>query len=107
VGTRLVEQLAQAAAAEGIEAFVAEVMAGNEAMLRVFADTGFDVEQGHVHLQIASSNRFQDAVDRRDHAAVDRSLQSFFRPRAVAVIGASGSDRRRGVPQHRRGRITG
>ena len=95
VGTRLVEQLAQAAAAEGIETFIAEVMSGNDAMLRVFADTGFAVEQGydggkvHVHLRIASSDRFQDAVDRRDHAAVDRSLQPFFQPRAVAVIGAS------------------
>jgi acetate---CoA ligase (ADP-forming) len=94
-GTRLVEQLAQAAVAEGIETFVAEVMADNGAMLRVFADTGFDVEQGydggevHVHLRIAPSERFLDAVDRRDHAAVDRSLQPFFHPSAVAVIGAS------------------
>jgi acetyl coenzyme A synthetase (ADP forming)-like protein len=95
VGTRLVEQLAQAAAREGIETFVAEVMADNAAMLRVFADTGFEIEQGyeggevHVHLRIAPSDRFLDAVDRRDHAAVDRSLQPFFQPRAVAVIGAS------------------
>ena len=64
-------------------------------MLQVFADTGFDVEQRyeggevHVHLRIAPSDRFLDAVDRRDHAAVDRSLQPFFQPRAVAVIGAS------------------
>jgi acetyl coenzyme A synthetase (ADP forming)-like protein len=95
VGTRLVEQLAHAAAREGIETFVAEVMADNTAMLRVFADTGFEVEQGydggevHVHLRIALSDRFLDAVDRRDHAAVDRSLRPFFQPRAVAVIGAS------------------
>jgi acetate---CoA ligase (ADP-forming) len=95
VGTRLVEQLAQAAAAEGIETFIAEVMAGNEPMLKVFADTGFDVEQSydggevHVHLRIAPSDRFLDAADRRDHTAVDRSLRPFFRPQAVAVIGAS------------------
>jgi acetate---CoA ligase (ADP-forming) len=95
VGTRLVEQLAQAAAREGIETFVAEVMADNAAMLQVFADTGFEVEQGydggevHVHLRIAAGDRFLAAVDRRDHDAVDRSLQPFFRPRAVAVIGAS------------------
>jgi acetyl coenzyme A synthetase (ADP forming)-like protein len=95
VGTRLVEQLAQAAAREGIETFVAEVMAGNEPMLRVFADTGFDIERRidggevHVHLRIARSARFLAAADRRDHTAVDRSLQTFFHPRVVAVIGAS------------------
>jgi acetyl coenzyme A synthetase (ADP forming)-like protein len=95
VGTRLVEQLAQAAAHEGIETFVAEVMADNAAMLQVFADTGFEVEQRYnggevqVQLGIAPSDRFLDAADGRDHAAVDRSLRPFFRPRAVAVIGAS------------------
>ncbi|MEP6641042.1 MAG: GNAT family N-acetyltransferase, partial [Gaiellales bacterium] len=94
-GTRLVEQLAQAAAREGIETFVAEVMADNAAMLQVFADTGLEIEQGysggevHVHLRTAPSDRFLDAVDRRDHTAVDRSLRPFFAPRAVAVIGAS------------------
>src|SRR5436309_3257591 len=45
VGTRLVEQLAGAAAAAGVETFVADVMAENDAMLQVFADTGFDIER--------------------------------------------------------------
>ena len=95
VGTRLVEQLAQAAAAQGIETFVCEVMSGNEAMLGVFAETGFDVQRRieggevHVHLRISPGERFLAAVDRRDHAAIDRSLQPFFHPRVVAVIGAS------------------
>jgi acetate---CoA ligase (ADP-forming) len=95
VGTRLVEQLARAAAQEGIKTFVAEVMAGNEAMLHVFADTGFDVERSidggevHVRLRIAPGERFLAAVDRRDHTAVHRSLRPFFHPRVVAVIGAS------------------
>ena len=95
VGTRLVEQLAEAAAQEGIETFVADVMAENDAMLQVFADTGYDVERTFesgeilVRLRIAPSDRFLDAVDRRDHTAVDRSLESFFRPQTVAVIGAS------------------
>ena len=43
VGTRLVEQLAEAAAQEGVETFVAEVMAYNDGMVQVFADTGYDV----------------------------------------------------------------
>src|SRR5438067_7838303 len=49
-GTRLLEQLADAAASEGIETFVAEVMPDNRAMLQVFADAGFaasrKLEQG-------------------------------------------------------------
>ena len=114
VGTRLVEQLAEAAAQEGIETFVADVMAENDAMLQVFADTGYDVERTfesgeiQVRLRIAASDRFLDAVDRRDHTAVDRSLEPFFRPQTVAVIGASarpGRDRRGRVPQHRRRRV--
>jgi acetate---CoA ligase (ADP-forming) len=95
VGTRLVEQLASLAAAAGVETFVADVMAGNDAMLQVFADTGYDVERAfedgeiQVRFRIAPSDRFLEAVDRRDHTAVDRSLEPFFRPSSVAVIGAS------------------
>ncbi len=95
VGTRLVEQLAEAAAQEGVETFVADVMADNDAMLQVFADTGYDVERTfeggeiQVRLRIAASDRFLAAVDRRDHTAVGRSLEPFFQPRTVAVIGAS------------------
>jgi acetate---CoA ligase (ADP-forming) len=95
VGTRLVEQLANAAAQVGVQTLVADVMAGNDAMLQVFADTGYDVERSfedgeiQVRLRIASSDRFLEAVDRRDHTAVDRSLEPFFQPSAVAVIGAS------------------
>ncbi|HEY3764083.1 MAG TPA: GNAT family N-acetyltransferase [Gaiellales bacterium] len=95
VGTRLVEQLAAAAARAGVETLVADVMADNDAMLQVFADTGYDVERTfeggeiQVLLQIAASDRFLEAVDRRDHSAIDQSLGSFFRPETVAVIGAS------------------
>ena len=70
-------------------------MSGNEAMLGVFAETGFDVQRTieggevHVHLRIAPGERFLAAADRRDHGAVDRSLRPFFHPRVVAVIGAS------------------
>src|SRR5689334_11303219 len=42
IATRLLEQLAMAAADVGIEEFIAEVMLENGAMLRVFADAGFE-----------------------------------------------------------------
>ncbi len=95
VGTRLVEQLASAAVGVGIATLVADVMAENDAMLQVFADTGYDIDRSfedgeiQVQLRIAPSDRFLEAADRRDHTAVDRSLEPFFHPEAVAVIGAS------------------
>ncbi len=95
IATRLLEQLAAEAAAHGIESFVAEVLAGNRPMLRVFEDAGFDVTRslaaGEVELRfrIASTEVYRDRVDVRDHVAVAASLQPFFVPRTVAVFGAS------------------
>ena len=99
IGTRLLEQLAARAAAEGIERFVAEVTADNVSMLSVFTNAGFEVarelESGEVEVRfpIAATERFRAQVDERDHVAVVASLQPFFQPRSVAVVGAS---RRRG-----------
>jgi len=95
VGTRLLEQLAAEAARHGIESFVAEVLPGNRAMLRVFEDAGFDVsrslEDGEVEVRfrIAPTEVYRERVDVRDHVAVYASLQPFFAPRTVAVLGAS------------------
>jgi acetate---CoA ligase (ADP-forming) len=95
VGTRLLEQLAETAAASGISVFVAEVMSGNAPMLRVFADAGFAVSRSleggttEVRLSIAPTQAYRDAVDERDHVAVAASLAPFFSPRTVAVVGAS------------------
>jgi acetyl coenzyme A synthetase (ADP forming)-like protein len=99
VGTRLLEQLAARAADIGIHTFVAEVMPANRAMLRVFADAGFEIgrelEGGtiEVRLSIRATETFRERVEARDHVAVSASLQPFFSPASVAVIGAS---RRRG-----------
>ena len=95
IGTRLLEQLAALAAAHGVERFVAQVLPGNVAMLRVFGDAGFDVTrslaEGTVELEfpIAAGEVYLARVDERDHAAVVASLQPFFRPASVAVLGAS------------------
>ena len=95
IGTRLLEQLAALAAAQGVERFVAQVLPGNVAMLRVFGDAGFDVTrrlaEGTVELEfpIAAGEAYRARVDERDHAAVVVSLQPFFRPASVAVLGAS------------------
>ena len=45
IGTRMLEQLAERAAAVGIERFVVDVMGENAAMMRVFEDAGFGVSR--------------------------------------------------------------
>jgi acetyl coenzyme A synthetase (ADP forming)-like protein len=99
IGTRLLERLAALAAEQGIERFVAEVMAENRAMLGVFEGAGLEVTREldggefEVRFPIAPTARYRARVDERDHLAVTASLHHFFEPKAVAVIGAS---RRRG-----------
>jgi acetyl coenzyme A synthetase (ADP forming)-like protein len=99
IGTRLVEQLAELAGRQGIAWFVAEVLSGNRDMLGVFEALGFELkrelEGGEIEIQfpIASTERYEERVDERDHVAVVASLRPFFEPRSVAVVGAS---RRRG-----------
>lgn len=99
IGTRLLEQLAVRAAAAGIVEFVAEVLPENSAMLKVFQDAGFEVarelEGGEfeVRFPIAATESFLARVDERDHRSVTASLQPFFAPGSLAVVGAS---RRRG-----------
>jgi acetate---CoA ligase (ADP-forming) len=100
IGTRLLERLAARAAAEGIERFVAEVMAENRDMLKVFEAAGFEarrrLEGGEVEVEfpIAPTEGYRARVDERDHVGVVASLRPFFEPRTVAVLGASP---RRGV----------
>ena len=95
IGTRMLEQLAQRAAAVGIERFVAEVMGENAAMMRVFEDAGFGVSRALDHgtfevtFPIEPTDAYRGHVEERDHLAVVASLRPFFAPASVAVIGAS------------------
>ena len=95
IGTRLLEQLAARAAQAGIEEFVAEVLHDNATMLGVFRDAGFAVtragEGGELEIRfaIAPTDTYREHVAERDHVAVRASLEPFFQPRSVAVVGAS------------------
>ncbi|MEX2023948.1 MAG: GNAT family N-acetyltransferase [Thermoleophilaceae bacterium] len=95
IGTRLLEQLAERAAAVGIERFVAYVLPDNRAMLGVFESAGFqltrELEGGEVEVQfpLAATESYREHVEARDHEAVVASLEPFFMPQSVAVIGAS------------------
>jgi acetate---CoA ligase (ADP-forming) len=95
IGTRMLEQLAAIAAANGIERFMAEVLPENRAMLSVFEHVGFEVlretagGETEVTFPIAPTETYREQIALRDHLAVAASLRPFFTPDAVAVIGAS------------------
>ena len=95
IGTRLLERLAERAAAAGIETFIAEVLPENRAMLRVFERVGLAqtraLEEGVVEVRIAlaPTETYVERVDERDHVGAAASVRPFFRPASVAVIGAS------------------
>ena len=95
IGTRMLEQLAERAAAVGIERFVAEVLADNSQMLHVFEAVGFEstrkLDSGTVEVEfrIQPTETYLQRVDERDHLAAVASLRPFFAPSSVAVLGAS------------------
>jgi acetate---CoA ligase (ADP-forming) len=95
IATRMLERLATLASSFGIDEFVAEVIPDNSAMLRVFAEAGFETSRvtdggtTEVRLRLASTDTLVARIDERDHVAVAASLEPFFSPARVAVIGAS------------------
>jgi len=95
IGTRLLEQLAARAGDAGIEEVVAEVLHENDKMLGVFRNAGFAVTRAgeggelEIRLAIAPTDTYREHVAERDHVAVRASLEPFFQPNSVAVIGAS------------------
>ena len=100
LGSILLGQLAEVAAANGIPVFEAEVVAANHAMLHVFRASGFPLEvsasagQLHVTFPTSFSAEATKRFEQRETIAAVNALKLFFNPRAVAVIGAS---RRRGT----------
>jgi acetate---CoA ligase (ADP-forming) len=95
LGTILLGQLAAAASGAGIEEFEATILAENRQMLDVFRDSGFPIRimsgSGEIRIEFPTSlsaearRRFED----RDRLSAKSAMQSFLRPQAVAVIGAS------------------
>jgi acyl-CoA synthetase (NDP forming)/GNAT superfamily N-acetyltransferase len=93
IGSVLLEHLAAAAAEEGIIRFVAEVLAENGAMLRVFTDAGYEVrrrfEEGVVHLTfpIAPTERSREVQWARERRAEAASIAPLLAPRGIVVYG--------------------
>jgi Acyl-CoA synthetase (NDP forming) len=114
IGTRLLERLTALAGESGIERFVAEVLPGNVAMLKVFAGAGLEVEReiadGTVEIAfpIAATSDYVSAVDSRDHVAVVASLRPLLptaRRCSRRRLRAPRDDRRRALSQRARGRV--
>jgi acetyl coenzyme A synthetase (ADP forming)-like protein len=95
LGTLLLERLALLAVRHGFTRFWAVTHADNRPMLDVFRESGFDVHEKlegsdiEVDLSVIPSARSVARLEMRDRIATTASLRPFFRPKAVAVVGAS------------------
>ena len=95
LGTLLLERLALVAARAGVRRFYAPTEAGNRAMRGLFRSSGFPVSEerdgGTVEVSFSILPSFESVAraSARERVATVASLRPFFRPRAVAVVGAS------------------
>ena len=95
LGTLLVERLALLAVQQGFVRLWAVTHAENLAMRDVFKESGFEVQEAfengdiEVVLSLAATETTVVRSELRERIATTASLRPFFRPRAVAVIGAS------------------
>jgi acetyl coenzyme A synthetase (ADP forming)-like protein len=95
IGTKLLEQLAAVARAQGIFTFEADVLGDNQRMLDVFRESGYGVTsaiQGgvwRVTLSLSLTEAYADRAATRSRIAASASMRAFFEPTSVAVIGAN------------------
>ena len=106
IASLLLEHLVWQARQRGLQAFTAETLAENSAMLRVFADAGLPAKRriagGTVELTFPLPGgddnyrlgNYLEAVASRESRADVASLRPLLQPRSVAVVGPS---RRRGT----------
>jgi acyl-CoA synthetase (NDP forming)/RimJ/RimL family protein N-acetyltransferase len=98
LGSVLLEHLAAAARERGIARFVAEVLAQNARMVRVFLDAGYEprreYEDGVVHLTfpIAQTETALAVAYEREQRSESRSIARLLTPGSVAVVGASNDE---------------
>ncbi|MGY1593282.1 GNAT family N-acetyltransferase [Geodermatophilus sp. SYSU D00708] len=98
LGSVLLEHLGAAARERGIQRFVAEVLAQNNRMVRVFLDAGYTpertYEEGVVHLTfpIAPTETALQVLYEREQRSESRSIARLLTPSSVAVVGASNDE---------------
>lgn len=95
IATLMLEYLAAAGRAKGIERFTASVLAENYRMLGVFRSAGFDVTSrfadGAIEVDLGiqiTADSSSAIADRHLQASVE-SIRSVLEPSTVAVVGAS------------------
>lgn len=91
----LLEHLAQAGRERGLERFTAEVLPDNNRMIKTFRAAGYQVVSGYeegvltLEFPIDATDTAIGVMRSREHRAEAASIERFFNPRSVAVIGAS------------------
>jgi acetate---CoA ligase (ADP-forming) len=95
VATTMLAHLAEAAAASGIDRFVADVLPENHRMVDLFRASGLDAqvraEPGQLVVTMPTdiSAHAQARYDERDAAAAAAAVKAVLRPRGIVVVGAS------------------
>ena len=94
LGTLLLEHLGSVARRNGLTRLVAEVLAENSKMIKVFVDAGLpyritaDGPDRHVEVSLTEDETFATAVDERDRVADVASLAKVLQPKGIVVVGA-------------------
>ncbi len=95
IATIMLLHLAAAADEHGISVFLANVLSANQRMLEVFRESGFPLKRSikeevvEIELPTSLSARARERFEEREQTAAIAALESFLKPGAVAVIGAS------------------
>jgi acetyl coenzyme A synthetase (ADP forming)-like protein len=95
IGSILIGHTAQAAAAQDLTTFVAEVLPENHAMVNVFRASGFPVSiratpgSLEVEFPISLTEEAAERFERRDTQSAVNAVRTFLEPASVAVVGAS------------------
>ncbi|MBO0610677.1 bifunctional acetate--CoA ligase family protein/GNAT family N-acetyltransferase [Myceligenerans salitolerans] len=108
LGSVLLEHVADAARERGVRRFVAEVLPQNRAMLGVFREAGYAVEQhlddGFVHVGIGldPTDRSREVMADREHRAEAVSMAGLLGARRVLLVGPAriGDDDGEADPHH-------
>ncbi|WP_298385005.1 GNAT family N-acetyltransferase [Ferrimicrobium sp.] len=95
LGSLMLEQLAAFAKTNGITRFIADTLADNTRMLKVFRDAGYQLlrhtQEGvvQVRFDLTPTQQSRGAMAAREHRATARSIETILRPSSLAVVGAS------------------
>ncbi len=95
IGTLLLERLSLLAIMHGFTQFKAITHPDNQAMLAVFRNSGFPVNEEYsdgfvtVEFSVLPGAESVERTEMRDRLFTAASMRPFFKPKSVAVIGAS------------------